>query len=88
MGLEFFDAFPMASPHSPSSSRQPAAALSRSSLKARNALVLDKHLALADSLASVMARGLFPLLEREDLIQVAREALVRSAPRCGDCPKG
>ncbi len=27
-------------------------------------------------------RRLFPLVEREDLIQVAREALVRSAPRC------
>lgn len=28
------------------------------------------------------ARRLFPLVEREDLIQVAQEALVRSAPRC------
>jgi RNA polymerase sigma-B factor len=44
-------------------------------------LVLE-HLPLADAIASVMARRLFPLVEREDLIQVAREALVRSAPRC------
>jgi RNA polymerase sigma factor (sigma-70 family) len=29
-----------------------------------------------------MARRLFPLVEREDLIQVAREALIRSAPLC------
>jgi RNA polymerase sigma-B factor len=71
----------MASPLSPSRRRQPAAALSRSALKARNALVLE-HLPLADAIASAMARRLFPLVEREDLIQVAREALVRSAPRC------
>ncbi len=44
-------------------------------------LVLE-HLPLADSIATAMARRLFPLVEREDLIQVAREALVRSAPRC------
>jgi RNA polymerase sigma-B factor len=71
----------MASPLSPSRRRQPAAALSRSALKARDALVLE-HLPLADAIASAMARRLFPLVEREDLIQVAREALVRSAPRC------
>ena len=41
-----------------------------------------EHLPLADVLASAAARRLFPLVEREDLIQVAREALVRSAPRC------
>jgi RNA polymerase sigma-B factor len=41
-----------------------------------------EHLPLADSLASAAARRLLPLVEREDLIQVAREALVRSAPRC------
>jgi RNA polymerase sigma-B factor len=41
-----------------------------------------EHLPLADAIASVTARRLFPLVEREDLIQVAREALVRSAPRC------
>jgi RNA polymerase sigma-B factor len=41
-----------------------------------------EHLPLADAIACVMARRLFPLVEREDLIQVAREALVRSAPRC------
>jgi RNA polymerase sigma-B factor len=40
------------------------------------------HLPLADAIASAAARRLFPLVEREDLIQVAREALVRSAPRC------
>ena len=41
-----------------------------------------EHLPLADAIASAMARRLFPLVERGDLIQVAREALVRSAPRC------
>jgi RNA polymerase sigma-B factor len=71
----------MAPPLSSSRRRQPAAALSRSALKARDALVLD-HLLLADAIASVMARRLLPLVEREDLLPVAREALVRSAPRC------
>jgi RNA polymerase sigma-B factor len=79
----------MASPLSLSRRRQPAAALSRPALKARDALVLE-HLPLAVAarlreavaIASAMARRLFPLVEREDLIQVAREALVRSAPRC------
>jgi RNA polymerase sigma-B factor len=71
----------MASPLSSSRHKQQAQALSRTALKARNALVLE-HLPLADAIASVMARRLFPLVEREDLIQVAREALVRSAPRC------
>jgi RNA polymerase sigma factor (sigma-70 family) len=71
----------MASPLSTSRRRQPPAALSRSALKARDALVLQQ-LPLADSIASATARRLFPLVEREDLIQVAREALVRSAPRC------
>jgi RNA polymerase sigma factor (sigma-70 family) len=70
----------MASPLS-LSRRQQAQALSRSALKARNALVLE-HLSLADAVASAVARRFFPLVEREDLIQVAREALVRSAPRC------
>jgi RNA polymerase sigma-B factor len=77
-----FSAVPqMASPLSPSRRRQPAASLSRSALKARDALVLE-HLPLADAIAIAAARRLFPLVEREDLIQVAREALVRSAPRC------
>jgi len=58
----------------------PASSFSRSALKARDALVLE-HLPLADAIASATARRLFPLVEREDLIQVAREALVRSAPR-------
>jgi RNA polymerase sigma-B factor len=71
----------MASPLSPSRRQQPAQALSRSALKARDALVLE-HLPLADAIASATARRLFPLVEREDLIQVAREALVRSALRC------
>jgi RNA polymerase sigma factor (sigma-70 family) len=71
----------MASPLSPSRRKQPAQALSRSALKARDALVLE-HLPLGDAIASATARRLFPLVEREDLIQVAREALVRSAPRC------
>jgi RNA polymerase sigma-B factor len=70
----------MASPLS-LSRRQQAQSLSRSALKARNALVLE-HLPLADAIASATARRLFPLVEREDLIQVAREALIRSAPRC------
>jgi RNA polymerase sigma factor (sigma-70 family) len=72
---------PIASLSSPSRRKQPAKPLSRSALRARNALVLE-HLPLADAIACVMARRLFPLVEREDLIQVAREALVRSAPRC------
>ncbi|MCS5691756.1 hypothetical protein NZK33_07125 [Cyanobium sp. FGCU-6] len=76
----------MASLASPSRRQQPVAArqspaLSRAALKARDALVLE-HLPLADAIASAAARRLFPLVEREDLIQVAREALVRSAPRC------
>ncbi|MCP9895388.1 sigma-70 family RNA polymerase sigma factor [Vulcanococcus limneticus Candia 3F8] len=71
----------MASPASSSRSQQQSTPLSRSALRARNALVLE-HLPLADPLASAAARRLFPLVEREDLIQVAREALVRSAPRC------
>ncbi len=36
----------------------------------------------AVAIAFATARRLLPLVEREDLIQVAREALVRSAPRC------
>jgi RNA polymerase sigma-B factor len=71
----------MASPLSPSHRKQQAQALSRTALKARDALVLE-HLPLADAIAGATARRLFPLVEREDLIQVAREALVRSAPRC------
>ncbi|MCP9826542.1 sigma-70 family RNA polymerase sigma factor [Synechococcus sp. EJ6-Ellesmere] len=71
----------MASPLSTSRRRQPAQALSRTTLKARNALVLE-HLPLADAIASATARRLFPLVELEDLMQMAREALVRSAPRC------
>ncbi len=81
MGVEFSAVPQMASPLSPSRRRQPAAALSRAALKARDALVLE-HLPLADAIASATAGRLFPLVEREDLIQVAREALVRSAPRC------
>jgi DNA-directed RNA polymerase specialized sigma subunit len=71
----------MASLSSPSRRQQQFPALSRSALRARDALVLE-HLPLADAIASAAARRLFPLVEREDLIQVAREALVRSAPRC------
>ena len=58
-----------------------AAPLSRSALRARDALVLQ-HLSLADAVASAVARRFFPLVEREDLIQVAREALLRSVLRC------
>ena len=71
----------MASPLSTSRQQQQAKALSRSALRARDALVLE-HLPLADAVASAVARRFFPLVEREDLIQVAREALIRSAPRC------
>ncbi len=85
MGVGFSAVSQMASLLSPSRQQQVAArqyqALSRSALKARDALVLE-HLPLADAIASATARRLFPLVEREDLIQVAREALVRSAPRC------
>ena len=82
MGVGFFAVSQMASLASPSLRQKPAGlALSRSALKARDALVLE-HLPLADGIASATARRLFPLVEREDLIQVAREALVRSAPRC------
>lgn len=70
--MGFFAVLPMASP---------ASSLSRSALRARDVLVLE-HLPLADAVASAAARRLFPLVEREDLIQVARKALVRSAPRC------
>jgi RNA polymerase sigma factor (sigma-70 family) len=81
LGVGFSAVPPMASPLFPSRHKQQAQALSRTALKARDAVVLE-HLPLADAIASVMARRLFPLVEREDLIQVAREALVRSAPRC------
>ena len=81
MGVGFFAVPQMASPLSPSRRKQQGKALRGQDLKARDALVLD-HLPLADAIASVTARRLFPLVEREDLIQVAREALVRSAPRC------
>ena len=52
-------------------------------LRARDALVLE-HLSLADAVASAVERRFFPLVEREDLIQVAREAL--SAPLHLRCP--
>jgi len=76
-----FSAVPQVASPASSSRREQPTPLSRSALRARNALVLE-HLPLADALASATARRLFPLVEREDLIQVAREALVRSAPRC------
>ena len=64
MGVGFFAVLPMASP---------ASSLSRSALRARDALVLE-HLPLTDAIASTASRRLFPLVELEDLIQVAREA--------------
>ena len=81
VGVGFCAVPQLASPASSSRRQQPSTPLSRSALRARDALVLE-HLPLADALASAAARRLFPLVEREDLIQVAREALVRSAPRC------
>ncbi len=39
------------------------------------------HLFLPDATASADARRLLPLVEREDLIQVAREVLVRATSR-------
>jgi RNA polymerase sigma factor (sigma-70 family) len=59
----------------------PDSCLSRLALRARDALVLEQ-LPLADAIASAAARRLFPLAQREDLIQVGREALLRSASRC------
>ena len=81
VGVGFSAVAQVASPASSSRRQQQSTPLSRSALRARNALVLE-HLPLADALASATARRLFPLVEREDLIQVAREALVRSASRC------
>ena len=86
VGVGFFAVSQMAPLASPSRRRQQVVArqsppLSRSALKARDALVME-HLPLADAIASATARRLFPLVERADLIQVAGEALVRSAPRC------
>ena len=40
------------------------------------------HRLAADIGASAVARRFFPLVEREDLVQVAREALLRSVLRC------
>ena len=71
----------MASPASSLSRHKKGHTRQASALRARDALVLE-HLPLADAIASATARRLFPLVEREDLIQVAREALVHSAPRC------
>jgi RNA polymerase sigma-B factor len=68
----FFAVLPMAAP---------ASSLSRIALRARDALVLE-HLPLADAIASAIARRLVRLVEREDLIQGALEALVLSAARC------
>ncbi|CAK6692793.1 hypothetical protein BBFGKLBO_01306 [Synechococcus sp. CBW1107] len=81
MGVGFSAVSQMASSASPRRRQQQSQPLGRSALRARDALVLE-HLPLADAIASAAARLLFPLVEREDLIQVAREALVRSAPRC------
>ena len=81
LGVGFCAVPPMAALASPSRRQPQASALQVASLAARDALVLQ-HLPLADAIASVMARRLFPLVERDDLIQVAREALLRSVPRC------
>jgi DNA-directed RNA polymerase specialized sigma subunit len=77
-----FSAVPQVASPTFSPRRQQQSPLTRrSALRARHALVLE-HLPRADAIASATARRLFPLVDREDLIQVAREALVRSAPRC------
>ena len=81
LGVGFCAVPPMAALASPSRRQPQASALQAASIAARDALVLQ-HLPLADAIASVMARRLFPLVERDDLIQVAREALLRSLPRC------
>ncbi|WP_255001461.1 sigma-70 family RNA polymerase sigma factor [Cyanobium sp. Alchichica 3B3-8F6] len=81
LGVGFSAVPQMASPLSPSRRKQQAKALSRSALKARNALVLE-HLPLADAIAAKVAWRFFPLVDREDLIQVAREALLFSSPSC------
>lgn len=61
--------------------------LSAAQRRQRDALVL-RHIALADRLGAAMARRLRPLVEQDDCIQVAREALLRAASRCrpGDPP--
>lgn len=81
LGVGFCAVPPMAALASPSRRQLQASALQAASLAARDALMLQ-HLPLANAIASVMARRLFPLVERDDLIQVAREALLRSVPRC------
>jgi len=53
----------------------------RPQLSQRDALALQ-HLPLADALARAFARRFHPLLEQDDLIQIAREALLRAAARC------
>jgi len=63
----FFAVLQVASPASSPRRQQQPPALSRSALRARDALVLE-HLPLADAIASRTAGRLFPLVEREDLI--------------------
>jgi RNA polymerase sigma factor (sigma-70 family) len=81
VGVGFSSVPQVACPASSPRRQQQSPLLSRSALRAPDVLVLE-HLLLADAIAYATARRLFPLVEREDLIQVAREALVRSAPRC------
>lgn len=52
----------------------------RSALRQRDALVLA-HLPLADGQAGLLYRRIRGLVERDDLMQLAREALVRAAAR-------
>ena len=47
----------------------------------RDAIALS-HLHLADSIAAAFARRFSPLIERDDLTQIAREALLHAAARC------
>ncbi len=58
----------------------------RSPLNARNTRQL-KHLPLADSIAYVIAWRLFPLVEREGLIQIVRIAATEWPERANKKPK-
>lgn len=55
--------------------------------RSRRDSLVHTHLGLADAIASNFARRYTSILERDDLVQVARLELVRAAERCiGDHP--